>query len=788
MVGNAGILAAIAANKGKFDAAKHSRGTGGKFSSMGGGAKKPSGAVATAHGIFDKLKGKPKSELLAAAQAAGINANTAKTQLYHWQKKQAAAALGNNASPTKEELQAAAAKALGVKQAAAAPKPKPALVVPPKSSAKPSADEVAAKYHAIADGPGTAEQKQDKLTKKLFDDMDAVGPTDSIKHFQDAYEEAAAKIKKQGDAEVLAKAAKEPAKVPAHLKGYDHIVNGSGTPSDKMQDVHTEYLKDVEKSATTEEMNKVFGNYTDAKNALKAQLASAKPAATPVAEKAPGHYTGTDGNLYYNAPSGKTFSTNSMTGLSTGEVKDPPPVDKMHGQVGLAKAMSEHVDHLNKVSPVTLPAEKPDLAKLGPTKYVHALADHMKGAEKKAVIAEAVKAGVNKSTAGVQYGKWAAKQAGTPPQLEKSPEPAALQAKQPDKMTNAELDKALDSYQGKISTPNPTASYAPTPYKHTENYNDHEGGKALTKKLGKNEVYTNKKQGKTFYKSGSGNIYEHTGTEAGKMNQLVYASGTNAEIHYDPSSKIVYSKKDGILTPIKFVKTPIFKNDQPYDPGSHVFKSDAWSHGANGIQDPSFEGYTVDQFNALKAVHKAAGVTYNDTSSAVKSYTSSGYHAINGELRKSKGAVVGDRAKAIDKLMENSSFKEDTIMWRGVGGGNNHGAKTWNGSPPPDELVDDGFTSVSFKPSVGKAFSDGKTLFRVKVPKGFPGLNVAIGSPGSGEAGLHGEAEVMLPRGTTYKAVARHAKANIGGSHDIVDLEPVLPQWWVEKHGQPKLG
>jgi hypothetical protein len=657
MAANPGLAAALQALAGKkFDASKHARGQGGKFAATGGGAKKPAGAVASAHGIFDKLKGKPKAEMLAAAQAAGINANTAKTQLYHWQKKQAAAALGGTAAPTKAELQAAAAKALGVKQAAG-PVPKPAPTQSPKSSAKPTADEVAVKYHAIADGPGTAEQKQDKLTKKLFDDMDSVGPTDSIQHFQDAYEGALTKIKKQGDAEVLAKAGKGPTAAP-------------------------------------------------------------KPP-TPVAEKP-------------NAP---------------------------------------------------------DLGELGPTKYVHALADHMKGAEKKAVIAAAVSAGVNKSTAGVQYGKWAAKQAGTPPQLAKSPEPAALQAKQPQDMSDKELDKALDSYQGKISTPNPTASYAPESYKHADEYTDYQGGKALTAKLGNKEVYTNKQQGKTFFKSQSGSVYEHTGN-AGPMTKV--AGDAAGQYHYDPNTKIVYQNQNGVLKPMQGVKTPVFKNDQPYDPGDHVFKDDKWSAGTNGIQDPAFKPSNLD---ALKAVHAKAGVTYSK-SSAVASYTGSGYDEINGALRASKGEKVGSRARQIDAEMAKSSFKEDTIMWRGVG----QGGTEWNGSPPPAALVDHGFSSTSFNPSVAQRFSDNKTLFRVKVPKGFPGLNVAIGQPaGGGVAGLELEAEVMLPRGTTYKVVARHNKAGpevstynflqnktINSKMDVVDLEPVLPQWYIDKYGAPK--
>jgi hypothetical protein len=635
-----------AALTGKFEASKHPRGSGGKFSSTGGGAKKQGGSVAAAHALFDKMKGKPKADVLAAAQALGINTNTAKTQLYHWQKKNALAALHGNPSPSKADLQAAAAEALGVKKVPVSnPNPEPA-----------DNSHLAPGFHSGADG---------KLYFKL----------ESSPH--------------------------------AHkVSTADGSLSGKAT----------------EKVTSSKHLGSPSMSETQA---LKKHAAAKEPTQPTPAPK-------------------------------------PPVAAPKTAQ-----------------SPA---AEKPDLAKLGPTKYVHALADHMKGAEKKAVIAAATAAGVNKSTAGVQYGKWAAKQAGEKPQLAKSPEPKPLQAKQPQDMSDKELDKAIDSYQGKVDYQVPSASLAPATYKHADEYHDHQGGKALTSKLGNKEVYTNQQQGKTFFKDAEGNVHEHVGA-SGAMTKVA-GDKPSLQYYYDPATKVVYGKVGGVLKPVQGVKTPLFKNQQPYDPGNHVFKDHAWA-GANGIQDPDFKADS--HFEQLKAVHAEAGVTYNETSPAVKSYTGSGYSSINGALRASKGESVGEKAKAIDALIAKSSFQTETIMWRGVG----HGGTVFNGAPPPVELVDHGFTSVSFKPSTAKNFSDGKTLFRVKVPAGFPGLNVAIGSPGSGVAGLHGEAEVMLPRGTTYKVVARNKAAASGyGSFkmDVVDLEPVLPEWYVKKYGQPKLG
>jgi hypothetical protein len=205
---------------------------------------------------------------------------------------------------------------------------------------------------------------------------------------------------------------------------------------------------------------------------------------------------------------------------------------------------------------------------------------------------------------------------------------------------------------------------------------------------------------------------------------------------------------------------------KPAVKGQH--KYDDWN-SVNGVKTEGTGGI----FPAMQKVRDKAGVDYNYTSKAVQSYTGSGYSAINGDLR--AGNPPGSRAKELDSLIKKSSFKEDTIMWRGVGGS----GKVFNGAPPPSDLVDKGFTSVSFNPNVAKGFSNGSTLFRVRVPKGFPGLNIAIGSPKTSDEGLKGEAEVLLPRGTTYRVVARHKDVGPAGfsgkKFDVVDLEPVLP-------------
>jgi hypothetical protein len=61
----------------------------------------------------------------------------------------------------------------------------------------------------------------------------------------------------------------------------------------------------------------------------------------------------------------------------------------------------------------------------------------------------------------------------------------------------------------------------------------------------------------------------------------------------------------------------------------------------------------------------------------------------------------------------------------------------------------------------------------VRIPKGFPGLGLARGSKNV-DAMLTDEAEVLLPRGTTFK-ILKHTKAVAYGSHDVVDVIAVHP-------------
>lgn len=708
----------------KYDEAKHKRSAGGQFASKpgaaqasaGAGGKKPNGvgSVGAAHNIFDKMKGQPKKEMLAAAAAAGINPNTAKTQLYHWQKKQAAAELAKMKPLDTPEatLQAAAAKAIGVPPA---PKPQPApaglkKTHPHYSSAQDALQE--AGYEKtdklnIFKNPSTGEEKLLKWHGGKNWEIQDIAPA------------PAPAPRPQSEQQ------KEAGYVAKHKADVDEVLAGTGDYEKKLAELNNTTITHIGLAKDDASKAKIAALHNESVAKLKA--AQPKPA--------------------------------------------PPP-------------------------PVGGPSEKPDLAKLGPTKYVHALADSMPGKSKKEVIAEAVKAGVNKSTAGVQYGKWEKLKSGEGFQLKTSPEPKALQAVPANKMSDKQLNEALESYHGKVAYQDESQKLAPQPYNSKHDYHANEGDKALTAVLGDGDVATQANSGKTFFKDSKGHVFEHAkGAPAGAMKPL---TGGHGEYHYDPATKIVYQKQGGVLSPVK-TKVPIFKSDQPYNAmGSHALSKTPWVT-TSGVHDPDVDiRYNASAMKHAKTVHAAAGLKYvkNSDSPALKSYTHSGYTVMNGALRKKKDAIdlnkdLGPQyakyVRDIDDEIASSSFKEDTILWRGVG----HPETEWNGSPPPDVLTDHAFVSNSFNPEVAKDFSNGKTMFRVRVPKDFPALNVSISGASSGAASLSSEAEVMLPRGTTFRVVARHPKATKKGKHgkafsmDVVDIEPVLPAWYVAKYGKP---
>jgi len=160
------------------------------------------------------------------------------------------------------------------------------------------------------------------------------------------------------------------------------------------------------------------------------------------------------------------------------------------------------------------------------------------------------------------------------------------------------------------------------------------------------------------------------------------------------------------------------------------------------------------------------------SSSALASYKGSGYSYINSSLREGKPPT--SQALALDALMKPTTA--DAIVYRG------HNVKYMNNMPPPPEFEELGFSSVSHNPAVSQSFSKGSnTIFRIRVPKGTPALQITQG--GTSDEALRNElgyeAEVVLARGTRYKYVSHET---VGG-WKIIDVIAVGPHGGAAKSG-----
>lgn len=197
-----------------------------------------------------------------------------------------------------------------------------------------------------------------------------------------------------------------------------------------------------------------------------------------------------------------------------------------------------------------------------------------------------------------------------------------------------------------------------------------------------------------------------------------------------------------------------------------------WSK-AGGVKTWVLREESQNHTEELHAAYNSAGLPLHKSSDneMVRYYTGSGAYELNAGLRSGKPGFGHESAiKKLDEIVNASKFKEDTIVYRGFGGN----AQVQMSAPPPTEFQDDGYSSVSFNPGVSRDFGTSKSLYRVRIPEGFPGAAFARGDRNVKEM-LHDEAEVVLPRGTIYKIVKRTPNAAYGGTHDIVDVVAYHP-------------
>jgi hypothetical protein len=133
---------------------------------------------------------------------------------------------------------------------------------------------------------------------------------------------------------------------------------------------------------------------------------------------------------------------------------------------------------------------------------------------------------------------------------------------------------------------------------------------------------------------------------------------------------------------------------------------------------------------------------------AVKSYTGSGYTAINAHLRFNNDTSdeTKSKIKHLDEAIKGTTLKEDRTVWRGI---NREAAKSMFGDQLKTGMVvsDKGFVSTSTEKGFARNWKGSQgVLLEIQVPKGASALDVhKISASGKQEA------EILLPRGSQFK-------------------------------------
>lgn len=754
--------------KGKYDESKHKRGAGGKFASKGLGPKGPApkkvSAKSTVYDLADKMKGASKKEVLAAAKAAGVNDSTAANHYHYWQKRQ---------------VQLLAAKKLGPDPVAALKK-----MDDPRAEMKKIVGEALGIKKPVAPaGSDTSLTNNQKLMakhQKTLDDPNATPEAkkkaaNNVKYYANAH-------KKEMAGKTAPKADPKPEPKPEpkrETKPKLTFVKDDWKTNDKEimdgLEPQTLVIKPGGKEALYKDAKgKLHTGYQLNGQNLKLSGYSTTSQATTFEVK--------DGKLI-DVKTGKEVAGAKIHDYSDQQLvnKEGKPVDSKGKPIKSAeelqaevKALEKEKAALEKKAEATAPKELSGTEKL--------IAKHQKTLDDPNASPEAKKKAANN----VKYYKnQLAKEGGKPKETQPDNETKASQTPAPDK-----AQKAADKAQKDAEKAQKAADKA---YKAEQK-------QKIAKYKSTLPYYTQKDFDKKVKAYQKGLIEQAV---SGQPSYAVTQFEKNTAYHVEqkkiapedvPDFKLPQSEIDDLVAKHKEAVSKHLVKAQGMNEKLLQAQINAKKNAADKLaqtpeqyklnvqeyeQQHNVNGahFGKNEFKNLQEARDRAGVTYNHTNSVVNSYTNSGYESINGNLRDGKPA--GASAKTLDSLIKNSTFKEETIMWRGVGGGGGE-AQIFNNAPPPPELEDLAFTSVSFNPNVARGFSNGKTVFRVRVPEGFPGLNIAIGAPATSNEGLKGEAEVLLPRGTTYRVVKRHLGVGpqLYGSSDrmdIVDLEPVLP-------------
>lgn len=140
------------------------------------------------------------------------------------------------------------------------------------------------------------------------------------------------------------------------------------------------------------------------------------------------------------------------------------------------------------------------------------------------------------------------------------------------------------------------------------------------------------------------------------------------------------------------------------------------------LQDKVYEQYQE------KAALKPTTLKTDEERAAIADYQRWGFEDLNENLRSGKSLTKeqSDMVRQIDKIMSRTKLTKDTIVYRG--------------GAPSRNMAEKGYSSTSTNPYQASRFTEGKTLYAYRIPKGTSVL--VIGGA---------EDEIVLPRGINLK-------------------------------------
>jgi hypothetical protein len=181
--------------------------------------------------------------------------------------------------------------------------------------------------------------------------------------------------------------------------------------------------------------------------------------------------------------------------------------------------------------------------------------------------------------------------------------------------------------------------------------------------------------------------------------------------------------------------------------------------------DDAWENYASEYVLATKLtdLHGETLAKANATEkAALKAYTGHQSGEINAQLRHPRGLgkeAIEKKIVALDSLFDKAApFKEDAVIWRGVGGKTK---EEYKAAEPGDIIRDNGFGSTSTKESFARGWSN--LVLKIHWPKGAKALWAKPGSAHSSED------EVLLPRGVAMKVLGKRVE---GANYTII-VEPI---------------